>query len=51
VNRQLELMRKSADKSIVYNDAYKPAPPAKKAAPAPAAPAAAAPAPAAPAQK
>jgi EpsD family peptidyl-prolyl cis-trans isomerase len=48
VNRQLELMRKSADKSVVYNEAYKPAPPAKKTA---AAPAAAAPPAAAPAEK
>jgi EpsD family peptidyl-prolyl cis-trans isomerase len=38
VARQLEVMRKSADKSIVYNEAYKPQPAVKKAAaPAPAA--------------
>ena len=38
VNRQLELMRKQADKSIVYNDAYKPPAKAGAASAAPAAP-------------
>ena len=47
VLRQVQVMRKSAEKSIVYNEAYKPAP----AKPAAAAPAAAAAAPATPAQK
>lgn len=37
VARQLELMRKSAESKIVYNEAYKPAPAAKPGAAAPAA--------------